>query len=110
MLISRSSEFHDVFQVSGDERKRLCEHIKPCDSGLTVYGSLTYQLNHANMESTGIFDFIIKALSIIHRTGEFHKITNHQRYSSIKYNYYLFIIQYNYFKLLISFKFDDMVV
>uniref|UniRef100_A0A2S2R900 Uncharacterized protein n=1 Tax=Sipha flava TaxID=143950 RepID=A0A2S2R900_9HEMI len=59
-----------VSQVSGDERKRLCEHVKPCDSGLTVYGSLTYQLNHANMESTGIFDFIIKALSIIHRTGE----------------------------------------
>ncbi|XP_025200985.1 uncharacterized protein LOC112598670 [Melanaphis sacchari] len=57
-----------VSQVSGDERKRLCEHVKPCDSGLTVYGSLTYQLNHANMESTGIFDFIIKALSIIHRT------------------------------------------
>jgi len=65
------------FQVSGDERKRLCEHVKPSDSGLTLYGSLTYQLNHANMESTGIFDFIIKALSIIHRTGEFHEIISY---------------------------------
>jgi len=92
VLISRLSELHDVFQVSGDERKRLCEHVKPCDSGLTVYGSLTYQLNHANMESTGIFDFIIKALSIIHRTGEFHKFTNHQHYSSIKYNSIIIII------------------
>lgn len=75
--VSRLPEFRDVFQVSGDERKRLCEHVKPCDSGLTVYGSLTYQLNHANMESTGIFDFIIKALSIIHRTGELYEFTNH---------------------------------
>ena len=80
-----------MFQVSGDERKRLCEHVKPCDSGLTVYGSLTYQLNHANMESTGIFDFIIKALSIIHRTGEFYELLNHQHYGDTKC-YFLFNI------------------
>ncbi|XP_050523169.1 uncharacterized protein LOC126895392 [Daktulosphaira vitifoliae] len=57
-----------VSQVSSDERKRLCDHIAPCDNGLTLYGSLTFQLNHANMESRDIFDFIIKALNIIYRT------------------------------------------
>ncbi|XP_065221307.1 uncharacterized protein LOC135846251 isoform X2 [Planococcus citri] len=61
-----------VSQVSADDRRHLCEHTKlnpESGLGLTAYGSFVYQLNHANMESTSTFDFVLKALRIIYRTA-----------------------------------------
>ncbi|XP_054271538.1 uncharacterized protein LOC128992132 [Macrosteles quadrilineatus] len=60
-----------VSQVSADDRKHLCEHTKlTADTGLglSAYGSVVYQLNHANMESSGLCDFVCRALGIVYRT------------------------------------------
>lgn len=59
-------------QVSADDRKHLCEHTKlntDMTLGLSAYGSVVYQLNHANMESSGLCDFVCRALGIVYRTG-----------------------------------------
>lgn len=65
-------------QVSGDEQRRLCsdqkysanEHGMGLGISLTTYGSVAYQLKDANLEASGTFDFVCKALSIVNRTGE----------------------------------------
>ncbi|KAK9511604.1 hypothetical protein O3M35_000228 [Rhynocoris fuscipes] len=58
--------------VSGDERRHLCEHTKlnSESGGLAAYGSVVYQLNHANMEATGVCDFLLRGVGIIYRTGK----------------------------------------
>lgn len=59
-------------QVSADDRKHLCEHTKlnaDMSLGLSAYGSVVYQLSHANMESSGMCDFVCRALGIVYRTG-----------------------------------------
>ncbi|XP_073981831.1 uncharacterized protein isoform X2 [Rhodnius prolixus] len=59
-----------VRPVSGDERRHLCEHTKlnSESGGVAAYGSVVYQLNHANMEATGICDFLFRGVGIIYRT------------------------------------------
>uniref|UniRef100_A0A8D8Z764 Uncharacterized protein n=1 Tax=Cacopsylla melanoneura TaxID=428564 RepID=A0A8D8Z764_9HEMI len=58
--------------VSADDRKRLCEQSKlnseSSGIGHAAYGSLTYQLEHATMESSNPFQFVYKALCIFYRT------------------------------------------
>lgn len=44
--------------------------------GLSAYGSVVYQLNHANMESSGLCDFVCRALGIVYRTGELSSDTS----------------------------------
>ncbi|KAK7605515.1 hypothetical protein V9T40_007373 [Parthenolecanium corni] len=61
----------NVSQVSADDRRHLCEHTKlnpEAGLRLTAYGSFVYQLNHANMESSGAWDFVLRALTIVYRT------------------------------------------
>ncbi|RZF32696.1 hypothetical protein LSTR_LSTR004124 [Laodelphax striatellus] len=62
-----------VSQASADDRRQLCgEHTKlnsEAGLGLSAYGSVVYQLNHANMESSGLCDFVCRALHIVYRTG-----------------------------------------
>ncbi|XP_039288859.1 nascent polypeptide-associated complex subunit alpha, muscle-specific form-like isoform X2 [Nilaparvata lugens] len=62
-----------VSQASADDRRQLCgEHTKlnsDAGLGLSAYGSVVYQLNHANMESSGLCDFVCRALHIVYRTG-----------------------------------------
>ncbi|XP_075227819.1 uncharacterized protein LOC142328161 [Lycorma delicatula] len=60
-----------LLQVSADDRRQLCEHTKlnaDVSMGLSAYGSVVYQLNHANMESSGLCDFVCRALHIMYRT------------------------------------------
>ncbi|XP_014242827.1 nascent polypeptide-associated complex subunit alpha, muscle-specific form-like isoform X2 [Cimex lectularius] len=59
-----------VSQVSGDERRHLCEHTKlnSESGGVAAYGSVVYQLNHANMEASGTCDFMLRAFGIVYRT------------------------------------------
>lgn len=60
-------------QVSGDERRHLCEHTKlnSESTGIAAYGSVVYQLNHANMEASGTCDFVLRGFGIVYRTGEY---------------------------------------
>lgn len=56
--------------VSGDERRHLCEHTKlnSESGGIAAYGSVVYQLNHANLEANGTCDFLARALGIVYTT------------------------------------------
>lgn len=62
-----------VSQVSADDRRHLCEHTKlnpEAGAGLRIYGSVVYQLKDANMEASGICDFLFRALRIVFKTGK----------------------------------------
>lgn len=62
-----------MLQVSGDDRRQLCaEHTKlaaESATGLTSYGSVMYQLKDANIEASGVCDFVCRALGIVYKTG-----------------------------------------
>ncbi|KAI5699859.1 hypothetical protein M8J75_010001 [Diaphorina citri] len=79
-----------VSQVSADDRKRLCEQSKlnseSSGMGHAAYGSLTYQLEHATMESSNPFQFVYKALCIFCRTSKCLYKTNKQAPPACKTN------------------------
>lgn len=76
-----------IRQVSGDDQRRLCSENTKLESGpttdpetgislglgltLTTYGSVTYQLKDANMESSGTCDFVWRALRIVVKTCKY---------------------------------------
>ncbi|BES93453.1 Hypothetical protein NTJ_06262 [Nesidiocoris tenuis] len=68
VALSRKDSFAQV--VSGDERRYLCEHSKLNSegAGVAAYGSVVYQLNHANMEASGTCDFVLRGYGILYRT------------------------------------------
>ena len=69
-----------LLQVSGDDRRQLCaEHTKlaaESATGLTAYGSVMYQLKDANIEASGVCDFVCRALGIVYKTGASLAVTS----------------------------------
>lgn len=63
-----------LLQMSGDDRRQLCaEHTKlaaESSTGLTAYGSFVYRIKDANIEASGVCDFVCRALGIVYKTGE----------------------------------------
>ncbi|KAL1139114.1 hypothetical protein AAG570_009174 [Ranatra chinensis] len=78
----------------GDERRQLCgggggDHggggggggskllcAEGASMSATAYGSVVYQLNHANIESSSLCDFLSRAVGIVYRTviGDLYSI------------------------------------
>ena len=64
--------YHFYLQVAVEENKQL--FVSNAERGISIYGSIAYQMKDANMESNTTCEFVYKALKIFSKTSKFLSI------------------------------------